>query len=244
MAVLVLAAAAAGEYFFPDKIPFLHRDGKVGVPVGVPDASKFATTPVQATNAAPVTASQPTQSATPAIAAANETSPTVAQPDQASKPADTNTITTPTTIWNQIASAAKASEPAAPALGPSEQSTASAPESSDQSSTTESDQSTTQSKEKTVAANRRSTSKNARTDRELPYQDNYDRESISQGHHRARVIRRTPEGGLIVRLSSGRVVTLPPLNGDGVYRPRLHRRSYPDRQDDFVPPSQPFGPND
>ena len=245
VAVLVLAAAAAGEYFFPDKIPFLHRDGKVGVPVGVPDASKFATTPAQATNAAAVTASQPTQDASPAtIAAANETSAPVARQDQASKPADTNTITTPTTIWNQIASAAKASEPATPGLGPSEPPSSSAQENSDQSSTTESNQSDAQSTKKTVASNRRSTSENARTDRELPYQDNYDREPISQGRHRARVIRRTPDGGLIVRLSSGRVVTLPPLNGDGVYRPRLHRRSYPDRQEDFVPPSQPFDPND
>src|SRR5438067_9422960 len=99
VAVLVLAAAAAGEYFFPDKIPFLHRDGKVGVPVGVPDASKFATTPAQATNAAAVTASQPTQDASPAIAAANETSAPVARQDQESKPADTNTYTTLTSIW-------------------------------------------------------------------------------------------------------------------------------------------------
>src|SRR5437667_11075513 len=158
VAVLLLVGTTAAEFFFPDKIPFLHRDGKIGVPVCVPDASKFATTPAQATNAAAVTASQPTQDASPAIAAANETSAPVARQDQASKPADTNTITTPTTIWNQIASAAKASEPATPGLGPSEPPSSSAQENSDQSSTTESNQSDAQSTKKTVASNRRSTS--------------------------------------------------------------------------------------
>jgi len=49
---------------------------------------------------------------------------------------------------------------------------------------------------------------------------------------------------LIVRMSSGRVVILRTLNDDDVYRPRLHRRSYFDRPDDFAPPSQPFSPND
>src|SRR6266446_2278445 len=66
-AVFILAAAAAAEFFFPDKIPFFHRSGKVGVPIGVPDAAKFATTPSQTTNAAPVAVNQPTQSASPAI---------------------------------------------------------------------------------------------------------------------------------------------------------------------------------
>jgi hypothetical protein len=47
-----------------------------------------------------------------------------------------------------------------------------------------------------------------------------------------------------VRLSSGRVVTLPPLNDDGVYRRRPRHRVYVERPDDFAPPSQPFYPND
>jgi len=38
VAVLVLAAAAAAEYFFPDKIPYFRRSEQIGVPVGVPDA--------------------------------------------------------------------------------------------------------------------------------------------------------------------------------------------------------------
>jgi hypothetical protein len=48
-----------------------------------------------------------------------------------------------------------------------------------------------------------------------------------------------------VRLSSGRVVTLPPLNDNGIYRSRPRRRALVERPDDnFIPPSQPFYPND
>ena len=243
VAVLVLAAAAAAEYFFPDKIPYFRRSEKIGVPVGVPDAAKFATTPSQATTAAPVAANQPAQNASPAIAAANQSSPSVAQQDQSSNATGSNTGTSPTQIWKQIASAAKASELASPGLGPSEPPSSSALENSEQSSSTESDGSSVSSKEKTVTSHRRSTSEDARTDRVLPYQENYDRESTYQGRRHARVIGRTPDGRLIVRLSSGRVVTLPRLNDDA-YRPRLHRRSYFDRPDDSTPPSQPFSPND
>jgi serine/threonine protein kinase len=242
-AVFMLAAAAAAEFFFPDKIPFFRRSEKIGVPVGVPDAAKFATTPSQATTAAPVAANQPAQNASPAIAAANQSSPRVAQQDQSSNATGSNTGTSPTEIWKQIASAAKASELASPGLGPSEPPSSSAQENSEQSSSTESDQSSVSSKEKTVTSHRRSTSEDARTDRVLPYQENYDRGSIYQGRRHARVIGRTPDGRLIVRLSSGRVVTLPRLNDDA-YRPRLHRRSYFDRPDDSAPPSQPFSPND
>src|ERR1051326_603568 len=59
--VLLLGGAAMAEYFFPDKIPFFHRDGKVGVQTGVPDAAKFATTPAQSPIAPQVATNQPTQ---------------------------------------------------------------------------------------------------------------------------------------------------------------------------------------
>src|SRR5947209_12116523 len=61
--VLILAAGAAAEFFFPDKIPYLRRTEKIGVPIGVPDASKFASVPTPATSAPPLPANQPTQSA-------------------------------------------------------------------------------------------------------------------------------------------------------------------------------------
>ena len=220
VAVLILAAAAAAEYFFPDKIPYFRRSEQIGVPVGVPDAPKFATTPSQATTAAPVAANQPAQNVSPAIAAANESSPSVAQQDQSSNATGSNTVTSPTEIWKQIASAAKASEPASPGLGPSEPPSSSAPENSDQSSATESSQSTVLSKKKAVASNRRSTSQTPRAAHDLPYEDNYHRGPIYQGRHHARVVGRTPDGRLVVRLSSGRVVTLPRLNDDDIYAPR------------------------
>src|SRR5438874_7251949 len=70
--VFILAAAAAAEFFFPDKIPFFHRSGKVGVPIGVPDASRFASAPAQPNNVAPVPPNKPKSNATPAIAADNQ----------------------------------------------------------------------------------------------------------------------------------------------------------------------------
>ncbi len=245
VAVLILAAAAAAEYFFPDKIPYFRRSEQIGVPVGVPDAAKFATTPSQATTAAPVAANQPAQNASPAIAAANESSPSVAQQDQSSNATGSNTVTSPTEIWKQIASAAKASEPASPGLGPSEPPSSSAPENSDQSSAAESSQSTTRDKTKATGSSRRSTSQSSRA-RTSRYEDNYGGERTYQGRHRAEVVGRTPDGRLIVRLSSGRVVILRRLNDDDIYAPRPRHRVYMERSDDdgFVPPSQPFYPND
>lgn len=245
VAVLILAAGAAAEFFFPDKIPFLHRSGEVGVPIGVPDASRFATRPTQATNAPPTAANRPIQNASPAIAATSEAPPPVAEQGQSSNASPANSITSPTQIWNQIASAAKAPEPASPALGPSEPPSSSALENSEQSSSTESSESTVPSNKKTIASNRTSTSRSARVNRASPDEGNYDREPIRQGRHHAEVVGKTADGGLIVRLSSGRVVTLPPLNDDGIYRARHRHRAYVQRPgDNLVPPSQPFYPND
>src|SRR5213083_2297196 len=99
-AVFILAAAAAAEFFFPDKIPFFHRSGKVGVPIGVPDASKFASAPTQATNAPRAAANKSIQNVPPAIAATNEASPPVAKQGQSSNAAPANSITSPTQVWN------------------------------------------------------------------------------------------------------------------------------------------------
>jgi Protein kinase domain len=223
-AVFMLAAAAAAEFFFPDKIPFFHRSGKVGVPIGVPDASKFASAPTQATNAPPAAANEPIQNVPPAIAATNEASPPVAKQGQSSNAAPANSITSPTQVWNQIASAGKALEPASPAAEPTEPASA------------------VRSKKKSIASNRASRSE--RSNRALPYEDNYNGEPIYQGRHHARVIGRTPDGRLVVRLSSGRVVTLPRLNDDNIYAPRPRRRTFDERPGDYAPPSQPFYPND
>ncbi len=79
VAVLLIVCAAAAEYFH-DKIPYLRRTDKIGVPVGVPDAGKFAVTP----SAAPATANQPTESSPPpAIADANQTARTTTKQNDA-----------------------------------------------------------------------------------------------------------------------------------------------------------------
>src|SRR2546421_5814997 len=98
VAVLLLVGTTAAEFFFPDKIPFLHRDGKIGIPVGVPDAAKFASSPTPGTNAAPVAANQPASNASPAIAAANQNA-SPAEQTQSPNPADAKSITNPTEIW-------------------------------------------------------------------------------------------------------------------------------------------------
>ena len=240
-AILILAAGAAAEFFFPDKIPFLHRSPEVGVPIGVPDAAKFATTPAQRPNS--VAANQPAQTVSPAIATTNQASPAVAEQDQSSSATAANSTVSPTDIWKQIASAGKTAEPPSPAFGPSEP--PSTTEDSEQSSSTQFNEPTGQSQDRAVASNRTSTSRSARANRGSPDEGNYDREPIRQGRHRAEVVGKTASGGLIVRLSSGRVVTLPPLNDDGIYRPRHRHRVYVQRPgDNYVPPSQPFYPND
>ena len=240
-AVFILAAAAAAEFFFPDKIPFFHRSGKVGVPIGVPDASRFASAPAQPNNVAPVPPNQPKSNASPAIAAGNQNASPGVEQTKTSKASAPETATTPVTASTaaQIASVSQQPEPAPPVAGSNKP--PSAAENSEQSSSTQSSESTVRSKKKTVASNRTSTSRSARTNRALPYEDEHGRGPIDQGRtHVARVIGNTPDGRIIVRLSSGRIVTLPRLNDDDIYTPRPRRRVPGERPDDFVPPSQPF----
>src|SRR5438067_3848004 len=240
-AVFILAAAAAAEFFFPDKIPFFHRSGKVGVPIGVPDASRFASAPAQPNNVAPVPPNQPKSNASPAIAAGNQNASPGVEETKTSKASAPETATTPVTASTaaQIASVSQQPEPAPPVAGSNKP--PSAAENSEQSSSTQSSESTVRSKKKTVASNRTSTSRSARTNRALPYEDEYGRGPNYQGRpHVARVIGSTPDGRMIVRLSSGRIVTLPRLNEDDIYTPRPRRRVPGERPDDFVPPSQPF----
>src|SRR2546425_2462002 len=240
-AVFILAAAAAAEFFFPDKIPFFHRSGKVGVPIGVPDASRFASAPAQPNNVAPVPPNQSKSNSSPAIAAANPNALPDVEQTKTSKASAPETATTPVTASTaaQIPSGSQQPEPTLSVAGSNKP--PSAAENSEQSSSTQSSESTVRSKKKTVASNRTSTSRSARTNRALPYEDEYGRGPNYQGRpHVARVIGNTPDGRMIVRLSSGRIVTLPRLNEDDIYTPRPRRRVSGERPDDFVPPSQPF----
>src|SRR5207245_9517873 len=186
-AVFILAAAAAAEFFFPDKIPFFHRSGKVGVPIGVPDASRFASAPAQLNNVAPVPPNQPKSNASPAIAAGNQNASPGVEQTKTSKASAPETATTPVTASTaaQIASVSQQPEPAPPAAGSNKP--PSAAENSEQSR--QSSESTVQSKKKTSASNRTSTSRSARTNRALPYDDEYGRGPNYQGRpHVARVI--------------------------------------------------------
>jgi serine/threonine protein kinase len=227
--VLILAGAAAAEYFFHDKIPYLRRTEKIGIQVGVPDAAKFATTPTQG----PVAANQPNPQASPATADANQTANPQPSAATGSPAGASNT---------QIASVTQQSEPASPAVGPSEPPSSASTENSEQSSSTETAESTGRGKSKSTVSNQRSTSRNARRSHAYPEDENYDRSPVYQGRRHAQVVGRTADGRLIVRLSSGRVVVLPQLNGGGIYAPRPRHRVYPD-DDGYIPPSQPFYPN-
>jgi hypothetical protein len=242
--VVLLATAAAAEYFFHDQIPFLRRTEKIGVPIGVPDTSKFAASHKETATVAPIAANEPAPSESPSVAETTENAPTDVEQNQtaqANAPA-----ASPAIASNQTNSAARPSEPSSPAFGPSEPpstSTDAASENSAQSSGTETNDSNMRETKPTVTT-RRSTSENDRVVRRSPNEDNYDRGPTNQGRGRARIIGRTPDGRPIVKLTSGRVVILPRRYDDnGIYPSRSRRRVYTERPDDFVPPAQPFYPN-
>ena len=244
--VLLIAGATAAEFFFPDKIPFLHRDGKIGVQVGVPDAAKYATAPTAPANTTAVAMNQPAQTASP-VSETNQSPPAVAQNEQSPDNGNANSVTSPGQIWNQIASAQKSAEPPSPALGPGERQPA-APETSAQSSASEEENApTTETKKKTqtASANRRSTPRGERITRSSPDDEPYDRGPVYHGRRHARVVGRTGDGRLILRLPSGRVVVLPHVpRRDETYPSYPRQRVYIEPGDDFVPPAQPFYPND
>ena len=232
-AILLLAVAAGAAYFFPDKIPYFHRGQKVGVQIGVPDAAKFATTPSESASAAPVA-----ENSAPVVAEANHSPPAEAEQTQpANMPATTPAIASNAEI------ATKQTEPPSPALGPSEPPsvTTTTPENSEQPSIADANESTTQDKQKETAStsNRRSTSRAGDS-----YEDEINRPPGRPAHHHADVVGRTRDGRLIVRLSNGRTVVLPRLKDEPVYRSYPRRRAYIERSDDFIPPAQPFNPND
>jgi hypothetical protein len=233
--VLLLAAAAGAEYFFPDKIPYFHRSDKVGVQIGVPDA----TTPTQPAKDA-VALNEPKQNPSPAIAETNQNPTANLEQNQTNTPATTPAVASN----NQTASDTQQVEPVSPALGPTEPPLPSTttPETSDQSSVADATQSNAQENTKDTAATSsgRSTSHRARDS----YEDEGGRPPVNQARHHAEVVGRTRDGRLIVRLSSGRVVVLPRLKDGRNYPAQPRRRAYIERSDEFVPPVQPFNPND
>ncbi|HET9800410.1 MAG TPA: hypothetical protein VFP82_01890, partial [Chthoniobacterales bacterium] len=149
-------------------------------------------------------------------------------------------------------------EPPSPAIGPSEPpvpSTSAAPENSEQPAAADATdltaeanrrdtESTSNEKQNDAAetSTRRSTSQSAKRNRDS-YVDQFEERRARPAQHHAEVVGRTRDGRLIVRLSNGRTVVLPRVNNEPVYQSYPHRRTYYERPDDFVPPVQPFNPN-
>ena len=242
--ILLLAAASGAEYFFPGKIPFLNRGEKVGVQIGVPDAAKFAATPGQSTAPTGVAENQPKNTAPSPVAEANPNSPApaVAQNETTGAPSATAPV-----IASNTETSTKQTEPSSPAVGPSEPpqpSTASA-ENSDQTSSASADESETHEKAKATesTSTRKSAPKTVRRSRD-PYVDQFQESRPRHRGPHAEVVGHTPDGRLVVRLPSGRVVVLPQVNERG-YPNYPRRRIYTERpDDDYAPPLQPFNPNE
>jgi serine/threonine protein kinase len=239
-AVLILAGAAVGAFFFPDRIPFLHRTGNIGVPVGVSDASSFASTPAQPTNTRPVVASQPVTSASPDIPPAQSFNAPIGP---AASPA--NTASANANPSAQVASAAQTTEPAPPAQGPPEQSTAKQNADLSSSSSVQSSRSSGRSKKKTIASTSRSTSRRAPARRVSPREEGPEARLPQGDLTRARFVGSTPDGRMILRLPSGRTVYVTPRsNDDDVFVPPSHRRILIERPDIYAPPPAPLYPPD
>ena len=233
VAVLLLAAAAIADLFFPDKIPFLQSPGNVGVQVGAPNAQAFASTPVPATNVVSNAGKQTENNASPAIADANpQPSPSVHQITASNAEASIGTNSANRASSPQIAAGPRVAEPAPPAAGPDEQS--SGTENADQS--TQSNESSARDKGKTTAStpDRTWTSKNWRITRATPRTNESDRTPVYRNGPRSRVIGMTPDGRMILRLRSGRVIIVNPRYDEDVWQSQPRRR--------YVPPSQPYYP--
>ena len=230
--VLLFALGAAGAFFFPDRVPFLHRTAKVGVPVGVPDTS----------SPAPIAANQSIANTSPASPNSNQ-----------NPPSEINAPSPSANAPAQIASANQRPEPEPPTEGPEEQNTSArqgnvdGPASVSRDASSESaasDSSNAHSKKKTAtAATSKSTSSRPRITRALPYNEEAETTPPHRGSARAQVIGATPDGRMILRLPSGRVVFARSRSDDeDAVVPRPRRRVYTERPDIYGPPG--YFPND
>jgi serine/threonine protein kinase len=252
-AVLVLAAAVAGAFMFPDVImPFWHQivaKRTIGVPIGVSDASSS-----QTPNAAAVATNQPMTSMSPALDNSNQNpSPDVQQAQTSNAqvtpaPTAANAASPNVDTSTQIASAAGVSGSAPPPEASPGQSTA--PENSAQGQDNSSaqanaapqpaaaSQSSSASKKKRVA----STSKRAR----VAQNSVYGQPRLRRGSMRTQFVGITSDGRLILRLPSGRTAIVTPDSHEDEFVPRRHRRPSIERDDVFSPPQfgQDYPPYD
>jgi serine/threonine protein kinase len=228
--VLLFAMGAAGAFFFPDRVPFLHRTAKVGVPVGIPDTSSSAR----------IVANQPiTNPSPPAISNQNPQ-------------LDNNAPSPSTTAPAQIASANQHREPEPPTEGPDEQNASpgqgnvegagGVPRDASGGSVS-SGSSNARSKKETDTATAGSTSRRPRVTGALPYGEQAETSPSHRGSAGAQIIGATPDGRKILRLPSGRVIFARSRSDDeDALRPRPRRRIYIERPDIYGPPG--YFPND
>jgi hypothetical protein len=253
-ALLLLAATALGAYLFPDAIPLWHRSAKM---VGVPDASSVM--PSQTTTAAPIVANQPVTNADPAVSNASQNLSPSAQQAQVSNSQPDATLNQTVTNAEPAASnegqnlspnAQQAqvsnSQPDAtsnPVNAPTPAASASAQVASAANAAAPARPSSSDSKKKALASasSRTSTAKRARIPRALPNEEESELSPLHRDRGRARLVGTTPDGRVILRLPSGRIVTVRSRSDDeDVFVPHPRRRVFLERPDVFAPP--PFYP--
>jgi serine/threonine protein kinase len=236
---LLVAVAVVGALLLPsDIVSFLHRkrDAQtIGVPIGVLEASPAPN--IAATQPALESATTPAPSPSPALVALNQN--TLSEPEPPTEgPGDQSTAAedaaapadAPNTVARVEASPAVASQDA--------RNDSSSAEASDSKP---SEPSATPVKSKSALSNshRRSTSRRARA-AQVP-RNGYDRPPprLPGGYVRAHVVGTTPDGRVILRLPSGRIVIMRAHGEEeDVPLPRPHRRFI--EPGEFVAPYQPF----
>ena len=229
VAGLLLITAVVGSFLLPDLIPLWHRTAatnKIGVPIGVPDASSE---PPKARSAAPIVANQPLTNSSSAPTDLNQNpSPNVqqaeasnAQPEAAATPANSVNESS-----NTSTTAAENSAQAQDNLSAQAEATPQPPTASESGS---------RSKKKSIA----STSRRARA----AQNSFYGQTRSSRGSTYGRFVGTTRDGKFIFRLPSGRTAIIDPqTDGQEDFRPRRHRRAFIDREETFSPPSD-FAPD-
>jgi serine/threonine protein kinase len=230
---LLLTAAAVAAFLLPKgTIPFFHVNrapDKVGVPVGVPDATATAQTA-----SAPVVASR---SPIPKQSAPDTANQPVTNPSSAPVASDASSPA-------QIASTTLESKSEQPAEGLGENSATQQKPTNKQASENAASDSDSSSRSNAIASNskRRSTSQRARGAQSSPDEfDSSARGRVRSGSVHARFLGKTADGRRILRLPSGRIVVVTPGAPDEeVYAPRRHYMN--ERPENFVPRPQPFYP--
>jgi serine/threonine protein kinase len=267
VAVLLMVAAGAAFLLPKGTIPFFHlgrEPGKIGIPVGVPDAVATASN-----TSAPVGASTSPAANQPAPLAANQlsTKPSPAQvaPDASppariasttlesqrelpSNQAATNSSSAPVpsnaSSPPQIASTTRESQPEPPAEGPNESAASQGKPASKQDSETGDSASSSHDKAKTVTSNSRRMSRSQRAREADSSPNEYARGAPGRGRSgsvHARFLGRTADGRMILRLPSGHVVVVTPGAPDEELDAPPRRRMI-ERPDVFVPRPPPVYP--